>query len=31
MEIYLKQDGERVGPFTLENVQGRLEGGQLDA
>ncbi len=29
MEIYLYQDGERVGPFTLENVQGRLEGGQL--
>ena len=29
MEIYLHQDGERAGPFTLENVQGRLEGGQL--
>jgi hypothetical protein len=29
MEIYLYQDGERVGPFTLENVQGRLEAGQL--
>ena len=29
MEIYLKQDGERAGPFTLENVQGQLEAGQL--
>jgi len=29
MEIYLHQDGERVGPFTLENVQGQLEAGQL--
>ena len=29
MEIYLHQDGERTGPFTLEDVQGWLEGGQL--
>ena len=29
MEIYLDQDGERAGPFTLENIQGWLEGGEL--
>ena len=29
MDIYLKQDGERIGPFTLEKIQGQLEGGQL--
>jgi len=29
MEIYLHQDGERTGPFTLEKVQGWLEGGEL--
>jgi formylglycine-generating enzyme len=29
MEIYLHQDGERSGPYTLENLQAWLEAGQL--
>jgi formylglycine-generating enzyme required for sulfatase activity len=29
MEIYLHQDGERTGPFTLEHVQVHLDGGKL--
>jgi formylglycine-generating enzyme required for sulfatase activity len=29
MEIYLHQNGERSGPYTLENLQAWLEAGQL--
>ena len=29
MEIYLHQDGERSGPYTLQNLQAWLEAGQL--
>ena len=29
MDIYLKQDGERIGPFSLEKIQGRLDAGEL--
>ena len=29
MEIYLQQDGERAGPFTLEQVQVQIDGGKL--
>ena len=25
----MHKDGERTGPFTLEKIQGQLEGGQL--
>ena len=29
MDVYLRQDGERTGPLSLENIQGRLDLGEL--